>query len=193
MENENRPLNAEQSLALISQMIQQTKVNVRESAFYFLVWGWVITICNFGMYGLLKFSESPNYAPLVWTLCIPAWIVTMFYGSRQDATNGVRTHLDKINMWLWIGVGIAILPSWIFGAKINWLVNAVILMPVGLATFLSGVILKFRALLFGGITFWIAGTICYLVGPHDQYLVGGFAMILGYLVPGYMLKNARNE
>jgi hypothetical protein len=67
-------------------------------------------------------------------------------------------------------------------------VNAEILLPVGMATFLSGIIIRFTPLLFGGITFWVAVTLCFLASPVDQYLIGGVAMIFGYLVPGYMLK-----
>lgn len=187
---ENKELSPEQSLDLISTMIRQTQGNVSHSSFYFLLWGWVITLCNFGMYVLLQVT-TPNYAALVWTLGIPAWIITMIYASKQDKSRTVTTHLDKISMWLWIGIGITILPSWIFGSQINWHVNAVVLMPIGLATFVSGIIIKFRPLLFGGITFWIAGTLCYIVNPLDQYLVGGVAMIFGYLVPGYMLRKLK--
>lgn len=187
MENKTDNLNPQQSLELITSMIRQTQGNASGSSFYFLLWGWVITLCNFGMYFMLRFTQF-EYPYLVWTLAIPAWIITMFYGNKQDESRGSTTHLDKITMWLWIGLGITIMPSWIFGAQINWLVNAAILMPVGLATFVSGVIIRFKPLLFGGITFWIAGTLCYIVSPVDQYLVGGIAMIFGYLVPGYMLK-----
>lgn len=187
MENKTDNLNPQQSLELITNMIRQTQGTVSGSSFYFLLWGWVITLCNFGMYLFLRFSQF-EYPYAVWLLTIPAWIITMFYGNKQDGSRGSITHLDKISMWLWIGLGITISPSWIFGAHINWLVNAVILMPVGLATFVSGVIIRFKPLLFGGITFWIAGTLCYIVSPVDQYLVGGIAMIFGYLVPGYMLK-----
>jgi hypothetical protein len=187
METKNDNLNPQQSLDLITSMIRQTQGNASESSFYFLLWGWVITLCNFGMYFMLRFTEF-EYPYLVWTLAIPAWIITMFYGNKQDASRGVTTHLDKITMWLWIGMAISITPCWIFGAKINWLVNAAILMPVGMATFLSGIIIRFKPLLYGGITFWIAGTLCYLASPVDQYLIGGVAMIFGYLVPGYMLK-----
>jgi hypothetical protein len=187
METKTDNLNPQQSLELITNMIRQTQGNARGSSFYFLLWGWVITLCNFGMYFMLRFTQF-EYPYLVWTLAIPAWIITMFYGNKQDESRGSTTHLDKITMWLWIGLGITIMPSWIFGAQINWLVNAAILMPVGLATFVSGIIIRFKPLLFGGITFWIAGTLCYIVSPVDQYLVGGIAMIFGYLVPGYMLK-----
>jgi hypothetical protein len=187
MENKNDNLDAQQSLDLIANMIRQTQGNVSDSSFYFLLWGWVIAICNFGMYGLMKFY-SPKYAAIVWTLCIPAWIATMIYGNKQDKSRTVTTHLDKISMWLWIGLGIAIIPAWVFGSKINWMVNGVILMQVGLATFVSGIIIRFKPLVFGGITLWIGATLCYLVSPIDQYLVGGITMMLGYLVPGYMLR-----
>jgi hypothetical protein len=187
MKTENKDLSPEQSLLLISSMIRQAQGNVSSSSFYFLLWGWVITLCNFGMYALLNFTTATN-AALVWTVTVPTWIISLFYSNKKDNTQQVTTHLDKIYTWLWIGLGITILPSIIFGSSINWRINAVLLMPVGLATFLSGVILRFKPLIFGGIAFWVAGSLCYIVSPTDQYLVGGIAMILGNLLPGYMLR-----
>lgn len=187
METKNDNLSAQQSLELITSMIRETQGNASRNSFYFLLWGWVIAVCNFGMYSILNFTEFQRYAPIVWTLCIPAWIVTMIYGSKHDKSEP-STHLGRIMMWLWIGLGITIIPAWLLGSKINWMVNAVILMPVGLATFVSGIIIRFKPLLFGGITFWLAGILCYLVPPGDQFLIGGVAVIFGYLVPGYMLR-----
>jgi hypothetical protein len=193
MDQQPASLSPQQSLDLISQMIRQTKGNISESSFYFLLWGWVIASCNLGMYLFIKFSPyPPGQAAWVWTLTIPAWIITMVYASRQDRSKAVTTHLDKINMWLWLSLGFTILPSWIFGASVNWMVNAIVLMPVGMATFVSGVILRFRPLRWGGIVFWIAGTLCYLVGPIEQYLVGALAMLLGYIIPGHLLRKAQS-
>lgn len=192
MEPKDDQLSPHESLALITRMISQSKGNLRNSSFYFLLWGWVITTCNAGMYYFFKFTEWKHYAPWIWTLSIPAWIITMMYANRQEKATGVTTHLDKISMWLWIGMAITIMPAWIFGAKTNWMVNAIVLMPVGLATFLSGIIIRFKPLILGGITFWIAGIICYFVNPVDQYLVGAIAMIFGYLVPGYLLRNSNH-
>lgn len=193
METKNDNLSAQESLDLISKMISQAKGNVGRSSFYFLLWGWVIAACNFGMYAMLEFSAYPRYAPAVWMLCIPAWIISIIHGRNQEKERIVKTHLDEISKWLWISMGIAICPAWILGEKLNWMVNAVILMPVGVATFVSGIIVRFRPLLIGGIVFWIAGIVCYFVGSRDQYLVGGIATILGYLVPGYMLRNQKEN
>lgn len=60
-----------------------------------------------------------------------------------------------------------------------------------MATFVSGIIIRFKPLLVGGVIFWVAGTLCFIVSPLDQYLVGGAAMIFGYLIPGYMLSRAK--
>lgn len=193
METKEEPLSPQQSLALIESMIRQAKGKASGNSFYFLLWGWVITVCNFGMYFLLKFSPYPQYAPAVWMLAIPAWAVTMIHGSRQERNQRVVSHLDQVNKWLWIAMAITITPAWLFGAKLNWMVNAIVLMPVGAATFVSGVILRFLPLRLGGIVFWIGGIVCYFLDPTDQYLMGGVAIILGYLLPGYLLKYQKED
>ncbi|MBX2966226.1 MAG: hypothetical protein KF845_08790 [Cyclobacteriaceae bacterium] len=191
MENKNQPLDPRQSLDLIASMISQAQGNMSSSSFYFLLWGWVIAFCNFGMYYFHKFTNYAAYAHYVWLLGIPASIITVIYSMRQEKSKGAITHLDKIMMWLWIGMMISIFPTWMFGDKINWMVNAIVLMPIGTATFVSGIVLRFKPLLVGGIIFWISGVLCYIVSPLDQFIVGGVAMILGYLVPGYMLRNKK--
>lgn len=193
METKNEPLSAQESLSLIESMIRETKGTVSNNSFYFLLWGWVIAFCNFGMFGIMKFTDYAEYAPAVWMLTIPAWVITMIYGSRQSKARGVVSHLDRINMWLWIAMAITIAPAWMFGYKINWMVNAIILMPVGAATFVSGVIIRFMPLRVGGIVFWTSGVLCYFIEPSLQYIVGGVAVILGYLLPGYLLKAQREK
>lgn len=189
MKTQNDSLSPQQSLEIITSMVRQAQGNISKSSFYFLLWGWVITTCNFGMYYLFKFSAYPDYAPMVWLLCIPTAIITGIYSNRQHQFPNPITHLEKINTWLWIGLIFCIFPVLVFSTKINWMINAVVLLPIGLCTFVSGTILRFKPLLAGGVLFWLGSMICFVVGPVEQYLVGGIAMILGYLVPGYMLRN----
>ncbi len=193
MEPNKESLSAQESLSLIESMIREAKGKVTGSSFYFLLWGWVIAFCNFGMYFMLNFSEWPQYAPMVWFLTFPAWIITMIKGKNQSQLAGANTHLDRINMWLWISMAITITPIWIFGEKINWMVTPLILMPVGAATFVCGIIIRFRPLLMGGLIFWAAAIGSYFVPLDVQYIVGGVAVILGYLVPGYMLKYQKEK
>ena len=193
MEPNKESLSAQESLSLIETMIREAKGKVSDSSFYFLLWGWVIAFCNFAMYYMLTFSDWPQYATIVWSICLPAWIITMIFGRNQSIKRGANTHLDRINMWLWICMAITITPIWLFGDKINWMVTPFIMMPVGSATFVSGIIIRFRPLLIGGMIFWVAAVGSFFVPLHIQYLVGGVAVIFGYLVPGYLLKYQKQE
>jgi hypothetical protein len=192
MNTEKENLSPQQSLDVITAMINQSQGKMRNNSFYFLIWGWTVALANFGMYGLMKLSDYPH-PYIVWLITIPAWVVTMIYGSRQDKQAAVNTHLDKINMWLWICYGITLLPIVIFMSKINYNLNPIILTVTAVPTFITGIMLRFRPLLFGGINFWIFGILCFFVDYQTQYLMGGVAIFLGYLVPGYLLKNTREN
>jgi hypothetical protein len=75
-----------------------------------------------------------------------------------------------------------------FGYKINFQLNPLILLLVSIPTFVSGIILKFKPLIVGGILFWFFGLINFFVPLEYQNLIGALAMICGYLIPGYLLK-----
>jgi hypothetical protein len=189
MENRNESLNPQQSLDLITSMIRQAKGNVQKTGFYFLLWGWTIVIANLGVYFMIKFTAVKNPF-IMFAITIPAAILSILYGIRQDKTGIVTTHLDKIHMWLWIGCGINCFLIVFAGRYIGWMVNPMIITMCALPTFVTGIILKFRPLMFGGVVFWIAGVSLFLVAKDDQFLLAAGAIALGYLVPGYMLRKS---
>ncbi|MEQ8424172.1 MAG: hypothetical protein RIA63_05640, partial [Cyclobacteriaceae bacterium] len=163
-----------------------------KNSFYFILWGWAIALGNVGMYSLYKFSDF-EYPYVVWLIAIPAWIITMIYGSRQGKQAGKKTHLDRINMWLWISFGLSILPFIVFMQKIDFNINPIILIITSVPTFLTGIMLRFKPLIFGGVSFYVFGIICFTVSPLNQYLVGAIAIICGYLIPGYLLRTTREK
>ncbi len=187
MNTPNQPLDPQQSLALITGMIRQAQGKMQKNSFYFLLWGWAIAFAYLGMYVLMVFSDY-EHPYVVWLIIIPAWIATMIYGRKQDQQAQVSTHLDRINMWLWISYGVALLPIVVFVSKLNFNISPVILCMTAIPTFLTGIMLRFRPLLFGGINFWLCAIIAFMADYQTQYLVGGIAIVLGYLVPGYMLR-----
>jgi hypothetical protein len=91
-------------------------------------------------------------------------------------------------MWLWLTFGITIFTLVAFGSKINFQLNPVTLTITAVPTFLSGIMIRFRPLVWGGVSFWIFGIISFLVPRETQPLVGAVAILCGYLVPGYLLK-----
>ena len=189
MEPKNDNLSAQESLNLISSMIQQAKGNMRQSSFYFLLWGWTITIANLGVYILIKFTDATNPF-LMFSITIPSALISVFYGIRQEKGKIAQTHLDNINKWLWIGFGITCFIFAAFGRQTNWQINPIIITMCAVPTFLTGIMLRFKPLMYGGVAFWIFGVVSFVVSTEIQFLLAAVAVVLGYLVPGYLLKKS---
>ncbi len=186
----NKELTKEESLALITDMIGQAKRNLaRGGSFYFLLWGWVVMLANLGHYLIAKYDwyEAPY---IVWLITIPAGIISMVYGARKEKNARVKSHLDRMYGLVWLGVFIAVLIMLFFMADVNYTINAIILTFAGLGTFISGCMLRFNPLVFGGIALWLASIVAFNVPFIDQYLVGAIGILAGYLIPGYLLKRA---
>lgn len=179
-------LTAQESLDIITSMIREAKGNMKRNGFYFLLWGWVIIAANLGMYVLEKIGYKHFY--VVWAITIPAWIISLVRGYRQGKAERNTTHLDTVSMWLWLTFGVTIFTLVAFGSKINYQLNPVILTISSIPTFLSGVVIRFKPLVMGGISFWIFGIISFLMPSDIQPLVGAVAILCGYIVPGYLLK-----
>lgn len=190
MENRTKPLTTEESLHIISSMIRQTKGNFQDYSFHFLLWGWVIAFINLGIYLLINFSNfSAPY--FLWALSIPAAIVSFWYGWRQGRKARVRTHLDSVNSSMWICYGVLTFTLVVFGGKLNWQLTPLILLITALPTLISGIILRFRPLMYGSIIFWLMGIFGFMVTFEVQHLLAALAITLGYLLPGYLLKKSK--
>lgn len=187
METENQILSTQQSLDIITKMIQQAHGNVKRNSVYLILWGAVITLANLGMFALI-WTEYPR-PYLVWLIAVPAWILTIYISYRRGKNATTRSHFDRINAFLWYSYGIIIFTLVVFGYKINFQLNPVILLVSSIPAFVSGTIIKFRPLAIGGILLWVFGILSFLVGGPWQYLLAAIAVTSGYLVPGLMLRN----
>jgi hypothetical protein len=168
-------------------MISKTKVNIRQSSFHLLFWGWLIFFCSLSEYLLLKLTDfsSPWY---VWYLVIPGVFVSMIYGFIKGRKERVYTYATNLYVWTWI----AFMASAIVLFIIIWgrweLFASLIIAMAALPTFISGIIIKFRPLLIGAVIFWILALIARFGGHDIASLAVPVAMLAGYLIPGYMLK-----
>jgi uncharacterized membrane protein YfcA len=182
MSNETEKLSPQQSLDLIQAMINETKGNVRDNSFYYLFWGWVLIVAHVGSFTLSKIEFEYPFA--VWLIVIPAWIISFVYGSRQrNKQKRTTTHLERVNITLWVSFGVLAVVIPFFGSFINYQINPMILLVGSMATLASGVILKFKPFIF-----FVFGLSCFFFSNEHQSLLSALAIALGYLVPGYLLK-----
>ena len=187
MEAENQILTTQQSLDIITKMIRQAHGNVKKNSVYLILWGLVVALANLGMFVLMWIEYPMPY--LVWLITVPAWIISIYISYRHGKNAVARSHFDRINAILWYSYGVIIFTIIVFGYKINFQLNPIILLVSAIPAFVSGTIIKFRPLAIGGILLWVFGILCFLVGGPWQYLIGAVAVASGHLVPGLMLRN----
>jgi hypothetical protein len=188
MENEEKMMTGEESLRIITEMINKTKVNIRQGSFHLLFWGWLIFACSISEYLLMKFTGFTHHY-YIWFFVIPGVFVSMIYGFANGRKTKVHTYADMLYAWTWVGFLIASIVLFIVQGKRLDIIAPYILLLAGFPTFVSGFILKFRPLIFGGICFWIIALIVSFSGPSIAPLGMPVAVLTGYLIPGYLLKS----
>ena len=191
MENQEN-MTHEESLKIISSMITQAKVNIRQGSFHLLFWGWLIFFCSISDYLLYQLSDYHN-SYYVWLFVIPGIFVSMIYGFRSGRKAKFFTYADTLYMWTWIAFMISSVVLFVLLIDRMESFGPFILMLAGFPTFMSGIILKFRPLVIGGIIFWTLSIIAGFMGPDIAPLAMPLAVVTGYLIPGYLLKRKANH
>jgi hypothetical protein len=192
MENDEKMMTGEESLKIITEMINRTKVNIRQGIFHLLFWGWLITVCSLSEWLITNLTHyaHPYY---VWILVIPGAFVSIIYGAVTGRKAKVHTYADMLYMWTWIGFLFAAIVLFIVQSDRMENITPYILLLAGFPTFLSGFIVKFKPLIAGGICFWVVAILVHFAGPSLALLGTPVAMLTGYLIPGYMLRNKVNH
>ncbi len=182
-----------ESLELITRMIGQAKSNFSKGgSYYFLLWGWVILLANLGHYIMDKFDiyDKPY---LIWFITLPAIILTMTHTRKREMKQLIVGHLERMYGQVWMAVGVGIVITLIFMSNLSYNHNAVIMILAAIGTYVSGNLLRFGPLMMGGGILALTAVVCFMVPMVDQYFVAACGILVGYLIPGYILKRKENE
>jgi cation transport ATPase len=192
METDNAGFSPRQSLELIESMINQAKDRFNENGHLYLLWGWTVLICTTAEFVLLHFFQYPNHY-VVWFLSWGIIIYQVFYLYRKRKNSKVRTYADAIIGYVWLTFCvllflIAFFLGQVLGGQYYQSIFPVILVLYGMPTFLSGIILRFKPLIIGGISCWILSLIAAMVYYDYQLLFLAAAVIIAWIIPGYTLR-----
>ena len=183
------------SLKLISEMLENTKARFNENGFFFLLWGWLVLISSLLHFTLL-YTDFP-YPYMVWPVIMTGGgIASGIAGYRRGKDTKVKTFIDRSMSYLWIGfmISFIILYAIVIIGNIKWHLLSILIMALyGLPTFVSGGILKFKPLIYGALACWILAIISLFVREDYVLLLSALSVVLAYLIPGYMLKAKFNK
>jgi len=191
MQEEN--ITQQQSLAIIESMIYKAKNQFSENGFAYLLWGWVILFCSLSQFVLQYFFQYPRHY-LVWMLTWVAVIVQVIYYAKRDKKRVVKTYTGEIMGYVWMTFVIMLLLAGTLVSRAlqpaqYYIGNIIILVLYGMPTFLSGIILKFRPLVRGGICCWILAVLAGFIPHAFIILLLAAAVIAAWIIPGYLLRS----
>lgn len=187
MEHEKQMTESE-SLELIASMINRAKNRFNENGFQYLLWGWAVLICCIVQFVFVKFfNQEKGY--MVW---LALWLVALFqvyYMIKTKKKKSVRTYTDGLVGFIWISFFVAVMLAIFICIRSHepQMIYRILLSIYGIPVFLMGGLVKFRPLVVGGISCWILAAISPFVHPDLSVLLIAVAIIVAWIVPGYMM------
>lgn len=192
-------LTPEESFNIINKAISNYKMNYKESAKTFLLWGWALTLACFSNFIILKILHSREAYELMGFFSLGNWVVfgligfiILFFMDRKiKKEKKVYSYLDSYIKNLWKVTAASFFIAAIICIKLEIASPPIMLLIAGIATTTSGLLIKFKPLIIGGMAFFIFSIATTFVSNEYIALIVGAAIICGYLIPGYLLKSAK--
>ncbi|HYE56568.1 MAG TPA: hypothetical protein VD996_17085 [Chitinophagaceae bacterium] len=181
-----------EGLAVIQSMIDAARNRFSENGHLYLLWGWVVFVCSLAQFILLHFYRYEHHYA-VWGLTWVAMVYQFIYLARRKKKEKVRTYADHLLVFVWSTfVVLMFLFGFLFGRELGEqyyrLMSPGFLALYGMPTFLSGVIIRFRPLVVGGVCCWLLSIGGTYISHQYQLLLLSAAMIVAWIIPGYLLR-----
>ena len=187
MQEEN--FSPQDSLRVIQSMIDKAKEGISDRSFYFLLWGWLTVSACLLQYYLLVVIKS-EYHAMAWLLMMGGVIITIGYAMKQKKKEAVKTYVSESMGAVWTSIGISFGVLSLILSKIGWqYAFPFYILLYGIGTLSSGYILKFKPLRAGGTACFVLAAVAGYLSYQDQILLTAAAIMVSYLIPGYLLKS----
>ena len=196
---EKNDFTPEESFDVINKAIAYFKINYKESSKVFLLWGWILTLTSISNFIILKFVHSMEPWILKGYLILGNWVVLILIGfiimffmvRKMNRDKKVYSHIDKFIDYLWWVTAPSFLIAAFICIKSGIAPPPLMLLVAGLATTTTALVIKFRPLIIGGMSFFLFSIASVFVTNEYSALVVSAAIICGYLIPGYLLRAAK--
>ena len=200
---DDKKLTAQESLEVITSMINRTKERYFGNGNIFLLWGYLVTLVAITVWILLCTTGNQFWNWIWFAIPIIGYPLTILISRKDCKRNGAITYSDKITSSLWTIFGISeliltlicLIFSLFMGVDcwIALLVYSILMAPS--AEIAQGLIIKENSLVFGGIIGLMAGiiTVCCVSGGiplsvnwyMPLFIIAWASMMI---IPGYMLN-----
>lgn len=205
---EDKKLTPQQSMDLITQMIESTKQRVAMPDIKISVMWAVLTILTAATVLTVSLISYNPYINLVWfAIPVIGLPLTFIMAKRAGCSKGAKTAIDTISDGIWKTVGMIAIALTIICLIFNMLGHPAAWLAmfyyafivVGFGAAMQGIILKESSYIFGGIFSILAGfvvialNICHIplliVWVLPLYII---CFLLMFIVPAFIIRKKLN-
>ncbi|MFC2157751.1 hypothetical protein ACFLT9_07945 [Acidobacteriota bacterium] len=181
-----------EEIQLIRDMIEKTKEKTAESWQFFSMWGILIIAGIIGNY-VLAYFEKYDFIWVNWIVFMMLGVLfSIFYIGKQEKTSGSRTYAQIAVGYVSFACGIGfMLAGFVFPMLELYsygVIPVIISMIVGILLFVIGGIYEWNLLKWSALLWWIGSVGMIFIHWHYRALVCVPLIILGYIIPGFILR-----
>jgi hypothetical protein len=186
---EEKIMTEQESLNLISRMIYEAKGYYYESGLSGLIYGFSVLICCMLSYmrdeKMIEFPFHPFY------MLVPVFFILGWVQWKEEKKKKAKTFTDEAIDYIWMGFVLSALVAFAAGfAGLYYISISIILVLMALATFLTGVIAKFKYHIACSFISWVLAIISFFMLNPSIYLLLAANAVLVWVIPGFMLRAA---
>ncbi len=204
-----KKLTEKESLDLIAQMINKAKDACHDTGIAAIMWGAVVAVCALVRLSELHFEYKLPFD--IYWITFVAVIPQIYFTIREKKERKVKTYGDAFMDYLWMGFGICIfLMIYITGTMYNeWdpvadeyrkltghsssfrmyeFTSSFFLLLYGLPTFVTGVSMKFKPMLWGGLLCWACCIITLYTSIKIDLILIAISSVFAWLIPGIIME-----
>lgn len=192
--------NENQSLQVIKEMIQVSQKKLKNNGILFILWGWIMFYNYISSYVfrdmVITYQIRKGFEYFGAGLGIFAFAFTIYYIFRNSRK--VKTYIGISLRYVWISLIVCLsLTNMILfhGLKeLNVeLQHPIFMLFIAFAIVVTGGILRYRLLIFGGIVFGILAYTCSYLDIKWQMICEAAAWLIAFIIPGHILYAKRNS
>ena len=185
---QNKEMTAQESLQLISESLNKSRNDIlRNSAKYFVLWGILLTATSLAIYLLWHFTGKPQWNFLWFAMPVIGYPLAALVGKSNAPIP--QNEVSKMLGGVWSVFGtfsLALSAIAVFIVPMH--VTLIIVIILGLAECISGVLLKNWPIIIAGFLLGVGGAIfALLVRNEAQILIFTLGGVL-LLVTGIIMK-----
>ncbi|WP_430934778.1 hypothetical protein [Saccharicrinis sp. 156] len=191
----------EQSIRVIKDMIEVSRKKLQNDGILFIIWGWTMFINYFFLNYLTSILVTSQQVmsivrPLRILLPLFAIGFTIYYITKERKK--VKTYIGISLRYIWVSMFFCMvfinLIQFNVLQKINFeLQHPIFMILIAFAITISGVVIRYKMIIIGGILFAILGLTASYFLLISQMLIEAIAWFVAFVIPGHMLYAQRKE